>query len=151
MAEYELDEKPGEEGNLPNAKDLIDKIEVGDSISSMVVISQGLVLFGALNKTFYALDKETGRPAWEFRTGGQIFWDVGVYGDKVYFGSFDGYFYRLTIADGKLVWKYYAGNRIVTGATIADGKVHFGCDDGTHFCLSLEGGLLWKFKVPLSR
>ena len=53
-----------------------------------------------------AVDRASGRPAWEFTAGGRVDSPPTVHGGQVSFGSRDGHVYSLRAEDGELVWRF---------------------------------------------
>ncbi|MDO9325673.1 MAG: PQQ-binding-like beta-propeller repeat protein, partial [Methanoregula sp.] len=57
--------------------------------------ADGVVYFGDLNGTLYALDAKTGALRWNFTAGGYIWSSPSVSNGVVYFSGGDGYLYAV--------------------------------------------------------
>lgn len=75
-----------------------------------LTIAEGLVFVPVTNQhRIVALDRETGREAWDYTTGGRVDVPPTVLSGLALFGSSDGWVYCLRVADGQLVWKRRIG------------------------------------------
>jgi len=73
------------------------------------VAAGGLVYFGSsADDTIRAIDAATGRPRWQFTTGGPVRLAPHVADGRCYAASDDGFAYCLDAATGKLLWKFRA-------------------------------------------
>ena len=109
-------------------------------------VSDGrMVFFGSSSQdTLFALDLESGKPAWTYTAGGPIRLSPTLDGGRVYFGCDDGFAYCLEVRTGKLVWRFSPSDHaqasarrvpnndrlismypIRTGVTIRDGVAYF--------------------------
>ena len=115
--------------------------------------AEGLVLVGSDNGVLYAFDAVTGKMAWSFPTGGQI-WSTPAVGDGVvYFGSMDSYIYALSLQEGldqasRLLWRYKTGGAVVARPLLLEGMVILGSFDRKIYALKAntsnpEGELVW--------
>jgi outer membrane protein assembly factor BamB len=72
------------------------------------VVVAGIVLFGANDHNFYALDRATGEKLWSFRTKAycaQV--PPVVQGDRVYCAQWNELVYALDLKSGKELWRSY--------------------------------------------
>ncbi len=107
-------------------------------------ICNRVLYFGACDYIFYAVNAETGKEMWRFRTNDIIVSKPYVSGKAIYFGSYDENLYCLDI-NGKLLWKFPVNSKIACSIESAEGKIFFGTEDGKFYCLSEDGKLLWSF------
>jgi len=119
------------------------KCGYGGSINTEPLIINGILYFGSTDGNMYALDCETGKELWRFKTNGIIF-ESGpqFYKGLIFFGSFDGCIYAVDAKNGKLVWKFKTGGEIGTSAFVWEDCVYFGSRDGYLYCLEKEKGKL---------
>ncbi|MCD6354730.1 MAG: PQQ-binding-like beta-propeller repeat protein, partial [Prolixibacteraceae bacterium] len=86
------------------------RFETDGVMASSPTVAFGKVFFGeAYNAsgTYYAVDKETGKPVWESEAYGKV-WVNATFDDKyIYFGNMDGYFFAVNPQNGKTIWQYY--------------------------------------------
>ena len=81
------------------------------------MVRQGVAYIGSI-------DLKTGKAAWEFKTGGEIYHCPAVFDGTVYFGA-DMYAYALETATGKLKWKSIAlrrGVRALLARCVGEGE-----------------------------
>lgn len=83
------------------------------------------VFVGSHDEHLHALDAETGKERWSYRTGGAITGCPTVAGDRVLVGSYDGYLYALDAESGEYVWDVAANGNVTSTPTVHDGAVYF--------------------------
>ena len=89
-----------------------------EGIYSSPVYSEGLILFGCNDSSFYAVDAESGQQRWvceepEYTIEVKPFVADGA----VYFGAWDKYLYALDVKTGQLKWKCLShGSEVRPGA-----------------------------------
>jgi len=127
-----------------------------DSRPGQPTIADGVVYLGSEAGTLHAVEMETGRELWQFKTGGSVFHPPLVIGDLVLFGSWDG---RLRAADrnsGKLVWDFEAGrvdwevhDIFINGIpTVLDGIAYFSSEDFNVYAVEIETGReVWRHSL----
>lgn len=143
---------------------------------SSPAVEYGKIYFGSEDHRCYALEANTGKVAWEFKTSGPVNSSPVVYNNRVYFGSMDGYYYAVDALSGKLSWKFKTGGEQKIGrkglwgmqpeilymedpfdffisSPVVHGKndqatVYFGSTDGNLYALNADNGKLkWKFRT----
>jgi serine/threonine protein kinase len=92
-------------------------------IVSSVAVDNGVVYFGSVDGSFYAVNADSGKEKWRFTIDKPIVATPAVFGDKVYFGGSDGIFYCLETKNGKESWRYETGNAITGTPYIIDNKL----------------------------
>src|SRR5919198_296270 len=85
---------------------------------SSPTVADKAVYFGSDDGDFYAVDAQTGKEIWKFRTGGVIYSSPAVAGGSVYFGSHDGHLYAVDINTGKERWKFKTGYRVYSSPAV---------------------------------
>ena len=112
-----------------------------------------------------AIDAETGKVRWCFRTAGPIMRPPTVWNGRAYVGSGDGYIYALEAATGRLLWRFRAApvdrRLMVYGSLCSNWPVNSGIlvhdnvayavggiidYDGTYVCAldAVTGELKWR-------
>ena len=145
---------------LPDKPDVLWKFEVkkGSFESAPVVINSGgkkTVYIGDLDGTLLAIDLESGKPAWKFKSasvreseakgkshGGIGFETAAAYRDgRFYIGDLDGIFYCFD-AKGKEVWQFQteSGGVIHSSANFHKDLVLFGSEDSKLYALNAKTG-----------
>ena len=76
--------------------------EIGESSPT---VANGVVYIGDLSGVLHAVDVQTGKALWTFKTQGEIRSSPIVVADKVLIGSYDRYLYGLSARNGALAWK----------------------------------------------
>jgi outer membrane protein assembly factor BamB len=117
------------------------------------------VYFGSSDGNLYAVNANTGKKKWAFKTNGIVHTSPALYKGKVYFGSWDTYLYALDAHTGKLQWKFKTGEQpvyhllegIQSSPTCADGILYFGSRDGFFYALNATTGKqVWKYSANSS-
>ena len=74
---------------------------------SALTVGCGRVFVASVNEhCLHALDQDTGKVAWSFRTGGRIDSPPTIFQGFAYFGCADGHIYALAASDGQLAWRF---------------------------------------------
>jgi outer membrane protein assembly factor BamB len=110
--------------------------------STTPAISNGLVLFGANNNVFYAVNSASAQVQWQFQTGGPIESSaaVGTGSPAVFFGSDDASIHALDIS-GTQTWSRSVGTSVRSSPAIAaDGSLWVGSDSGAVYRIQVLTG-----------
>jgi eukaryotic-like serine/threonine-protein kinase len=127
-----------------------------DIYLSSPAVWRNVVYFGSGDGNVYALDAETGRQKWRFKTGDVVHASPAIANGVVYIGSWDSFFYAIDAATGKERWRFKTGvdsvihnqQGIQSSAAVADGAVYFGCRDGHLYAVdALTGKKRWEFST----
>ena len=142
--------------------------DVGDSEAKQIVafsvdaragkpaIADGIVYLGSEAGTLHAVDMETGREVWRFKTGGPVFHPPYVNDDLVLFGSWDGRLRAVSRKNGDLIWDFEAGrvdwevrDIFINGIpTVLDGVAYFSSEDFNVYAVDMETGReLWRHSL----
>jgi outer membrane protein assembly factor BamB len=104
-------------------------------------VMDGVVYFGSLDHSLYALDAADGSIKWAFRSGGGIGSTPLVVGGIVYIGSFDHKFYAVDANTGIPRWAFDgAGDWFWSEAAYANGIVYVGNFDNNVYALDAGNG-----------
>jgi len=120
---------------------------IGPSETSPLV-DRGRVYVGDWNGVVWALNGNTGRVAWKYRTGGKVKGGIASAAGRLYVGSYDHHVYCLRASDGKLLWKASPQERLGSPATfystpaVAYGRVYIGGTDGKVYSYGATSGKL---------
>ena len=99
-------------------------------------IGSGLVFAGSSDGRFvHAVDHQTGKEAWRFKTRGPVWGSPAICGDVLYFGDYDGYLYSVESKTGKELSRFKTGHLIHSSPIPVDGMVLIGSDDGYLYAL----------------
>ncbi len=126
----------------------------GAPVDSSPAIAGGIVYFGSVGKSVYALDAVTGTKLWNFTTDGEVRSSPAVTGGVVYVGSefgslveqvYIGNLYALDGATGAKIWNFSTNAGIRSSPAIADGVVYFGCyNDHVYALNATTGAEIWN-------
>ncbi len=87
------------------------KFGEGGSISSSPLLAGNMLVFGCMDNYVYAIDSETGKDIWRFKTNGSIADGSPVYNNGViYIGSYDRYLYAIDAKKGREIWRFRTSN-----------------------------------------
>jgi len=116
------------------------------AVVSSAAEANGLVYFGSVDYSLYALDATSGWVVWRYRTGKSIVSSPAVAQDLVVFGSADGRIYALDAKSSKEKWHVETDGQVNASPLIHKGLVYCGSVDGHLYCIELASGKLrWKF------
>ena len=123
-----------------------------NSIEAPALIHNNTVYFGNLSGSFFALDLNTGRQIWEYKTENQIMGAPTLFqkGDKTILavGSYDYYLHGVDAQTGKGLWKYESDNFLNSAPALAVDKAVFGgCDGFLHLVNMTDGSLAGKVEI----
>jgi outer membrane protein assembly factor BamB len=135
-------------------------------------VANGVVFIGSVDGNVYAVDQETGKQKWKFKTvaSRQVTSSPAVVNGVVYFGGFDGVLYALDAETGATKWTFLAeferrfeGKRLhgyppgyqtipdswdlyTSSPAVFNGRVYFGSGDSNVYAVDAKTGVLsWKF------
>ncbi len=129
----------------PTFENLFYNLPKGGSIASVPILHEGVVYFTSMDTYLYALNSDTGKMLWKYKTGDVIISAPTIHNNRIYFGSNDGNFYCLDMS-GSLLWKKYLGDIIISYPTAIREKL-FVSAGKNFFCLDENGRELWKFII----
>jgi outer membrane protein assembly factor BamB len=125
------------------------KIETGGSIETIPLIVDSKVYFGCMNHNLYAVDANTGKEVWRFRTQERIGASAPVHHNgRIFFGSHDYNFYALDAKTGELLWKFKMEGSTTSPSSVYNETVYVGSIDRNLYALNAcDGTLKWKFET----
>lgn len=124
------------------------KPDFWDFYLSSPVIRDELVYFGSSDAKVYALDMNTGKEVWSYKTGGSVHSSPAISGNALVVGSWDSNVYCLDVGTGEEKWKFSTGKDttryiwlgVQASPSIKDGMVYIGSRDAKFYALDLEKG-----------
>ena len=118
------------------------------AITSSPLVVDGIVYFGSLDSTFYALDAQSGWIIWRFRMNKPSISSPCVAENMIFCGGSDGVFYSIDSQSSKENWRFEADNQITGSAIVYRDSVYFGSIDKSVYCLEYRTGRLrWRYKT----
>jgi outer membrane protein assembly factor BamB len=139
------------------------EIDLGSSVESQGVVSNGRLLFHLRNHQLFCLDVETGKILWAYKRAVPYLTTLQrasrplVHENKVFVGFADGYAAAFSLEDGLLLWeqRLSSGTKFVdvdTDPLIIDGQLYMGPYTSTYSILDPKtGNVLHKLNHTLSR
>lgn len=138
------------------------RFKTAQPIFSSPVISDGLVYFGGLDSTVYAINLASGQLAWKLKTNGEIRSTLRVHNDHVYLLGGNGVLSCIDKKTGKPAWRsvfdntalflgerrydwadYYHSSPVVSGDV-----VYFGSANGKFNAVKAANGeVIWSFNA----
>jgi outer membrane protein assembly factor BamB len=123
----------------PDGKSQLWKYDQVDEQQAMFysspAVADGIVVIGCRDRAVHAIHADTGKPAWKFKTRGEVDAPATISDGRAYVGSKDKNFYVLDLKTGKKLWEFKAGRAISAGAAIANGAIVLGDEAGNVYCL----------------
>ncbi|HJT76104.1 MAG TPA: PQQ-binding-like beta-propeller repeat protein [Gemmataceae bacterium] len=98
-------------------------------------VTDKLVIAASRDRRVYALDRQTGKEAWNYPTRGRIDGSPVVVGGRVYVGSGDGKLYVLDLAKGTELQKIDLGGPITASPAVGERCLVIGTTRGDVYCL----------------
>src|SRR5262249_32074555 len=93
----------------------------GGSWVLATAMDQGTVFAASGSSTFVqAVDENTGKERWRFKSDKAVFSSIAVVRDMLYFGDYSGYLYALNNKNGKLLWRFPMGTRSLSSPVVAN-------------------------------
>jgi len=119
--------------------------ETDGKVWSAATASNGILYFGTLEHTVYAVNAADGNPVWDkgIKVGGGVVGSPLVIGETVYFGALDRNIYALDTATGKQRWKF-SGDNWFWASLASDGtNIYAATLGGTIYAIDLTGKEVW--------
>jgi hypothetical protein len=112
------------------------------------VIADGKVFVGTMAGVLYAMDSDTGKVIWKFKTAGAILHTCVVTDNKVFFGNAEGKIYAVNAADGGLLWCVSTGPALWNSPVVHDDVIIVGGRDGVLYAIEIETGRIkWRVQT----
>jgi outer membrane protein assembly factor BamB len=120
-----------------------------DSIESSAAIADGTAFVGSMDGSLYAVDLDSGKLRWQYKTAGPVGESSPCIGEgTVYVGDLSGVFHAVSVSTGKARWTFKAGDEIKSSPNCAGNRVYFGSYDQNLYCLAAgTGALIWKYQT----
>jgi len=116
-----------------------------DEIRGTALYNRGIVYFGSYDHHLYAVNAETGKIVWKYKTDGGIVSRPAIAEDSVFIGSEDDRLHVLSARTGSLLWTYYTKGPIRSSPFVAHGHVFIGSDDMSLHAVNINGGRgIWQ-------
>jgi len=138
------------------------RFKIKAPIFSSPVIQDGVVYFGGLDSTLYALELSSGNVKWKLKTNGEIRSTVSIQGNKVYLLGGNGVLSCIDKNSGKPEWrsvfdntalflaerKYDFADYYHSSPLIHNNVIYFGSGNGRINAVKTENGeVIWTFKA----
>ncbi len=118
------------------------------AITGSPLMVDGVVYFGSVDSTFYALDAQTGWVLWRFRLGRGTISSPCIAENLVFIGSADNNIYALDARSSKEVWRFATENQVSSSPVIYQDSLYCGSADGNLYCLDYRTGRLrWQYQT----
>jgi outer membrane protein assembly factor BamB len=110
--------------------DMVEPNSIAPGFKSSPTVADGTVYLGDEDGVFHAIDAETGKGRWKFKTEGEIYSCAAVVDGRVLFGSYDNCLYCLKQDDGELLWKFETQGYVHCSPAVVEGRTFIaGCDE----------------------
>ncbi|MFI5131607.1 MAG: PQQ-binding-like beta-propeller repeat protein [Chitinophagales bacterium] len=122
--------------NADTGKDVWQMNHFVSWIISTVAVKDSFVVTGTSDGRFVqAVNLETGREIWKFRTPLAVWSSPLIVNDKVYAGTFDGHLFCIELKTGKRISAFKANGKLMSSPVWDDGLLYVGSDDGHLYAL----------------
>ncbi|HMQ89316.1 MAG TPA: PQQ-like beta-propeller repeat protein, partial [Flavilitoribacter sp.] len=129
----------------------------GAPVRGGIAVDGNRLYFGNSAGVFTCLDKTTGQPVWEFKTGGAITCTPAVTDGKVIFQSRDNRVYALKTSNGKAAWQFnmetstphtWGWDYYTPAPVVSGGQILIGSGDHRLYALNAKTGKkIWHFEA----
>jgi outer membrane protein assembly factor BamB/tRNA A-37 threonylcarbamoyl transferase component Bud32 len=118
------------------------------AITSSPIAADGVVYFGSLDSSLYALDGRAGWVIWRFRMGKGSISSPHLAENILFIGAADGFIYAVDTRTSKEVWRFRTDHQVSGSPVVYKDSLYCGSADGFLYCLEYRTGRLrWKFKT----
>jgi hypothetical protein len=104
------------------------------------IVKDGKVFVGTMAGILHAIDSNTGKDLWTFKTAGAILHTCAASGDKVFLGNAEGKIYAVNTADGTPAWSVQTGSAVWNSPLVHEGLVIVGSRDGKLYAVETNNG-----------
>jgi outer membrane protein assembly factor BamB len=134
---------------LPAELKLLWTCDAADIIESSAAIAAGVIYVGTGKSELIAVDLQTGKLKWSYKTPEAIGESSPAVGSgTVFVGDLSGVFHAVDAATGKGIWSYKTDGEIKSSPVIVGDRVLIGSYDGALYCFNARDGKTnWKFKT----
>jgi len=116
--------------------------------ASQVIVAEGRLFVGTNYGNLFALDRNTGKTRWTYKTSGPILGSAAYHNGIVYVNSMDHSCHAVSAATGDELWQFHTVEGLWAAPVLADGKVFIGGRDGFVYALDdRTGKQLWKSPI----
>ncbi|MAM67936.1 MAG: hypothetical protein CMM12_04185, partial [Rhodospirillaceae bacterium] len=123
--------------------------DVGGFSYSSAAIHNGVIFVGNLDYRLYALDAQSGKMLWRYKTEAPVTSSPTVNGSNLYFGSNDGNVYGINIENIQkptVRWKVPTRDWVNSSARLDEGIAFIGSNDRRLYALDEKtGSAKWSF------
>ncbi|HEX7845433.1 MAG TPA: PQQ-binding-like beta-propeller repeat protein, partial [Chitinophagaceae bacterium] len=106
-------------------------------VISTVAVKDSFVVTGTSDGRFVqAVNLETGKEIWKYRTASAIWASPLISGDKVYAGGFDGQMTCIDLKTGKRISQYRTDGMMMSSPVWNDNLLYAGSDDGNLYAFA---------------
>jgi outer membrane protein assembly factor BamB len=106
-------------------------------VISTAAVKDSLVVTGTSDGRYVnAVNIETGKETWRFRTPSAVWSSPLIVNDKVYVGTFDGHLFCVDLKTGKRLSEFKTNGKILSSPVWSDGLLYVGSDDGHLYALT---------------
>ena len=124
--------------------------EADGKIWSAATASNGILYFGTLEHTVYAVDAEDGEEVWSHEVNGGVVGSPLVLGNTVYVGTLGRNIYALDAATGEQKWKF-SGDNWFWASPVSDGTTIYAATlGGSIYAIDLMGREVWVSPTEVS-
>jgi len=118
------------------------------AVTSSPIVADGVVYFGSMDSTLYALDANSGWVVWRFRLGKGSISTPAIKDNLVYTGAADKIIYCVDTKTAKEMWRYTTDHQVTGSPLIHRNGVYCGSVDGNLYCLdAATGRMKWRFQT----
>ncbi len=118
------------------------------AVVSTPIIVDGLLVFGSMDWTMYAIEADGGWQVWRFRMGGPTISSPTYAEGRLIIGCADGNVYAIDANTSRESWRFETEHQVTGSPVVHEDSVYCGSVDGAMYCLDVRSGRKrWQFST----
>ncbi len=120
-----------------------------NNIKSFISAQKKNILFiGSNDNNLYAIDANTGKSVWTFKSNGRIISSPLVFEQVVFVGSEDKKLYAIDIISGKVKWATDTEGPISSSPNLSNEHIYISCESEKLYSINILTGIIeWIYKI----
>jgi outer membrane protein assembly factor BamB len=116
----------------------------GAIVGTPAISPEGQLYVGTFGNEMVALDSNTGKILWRYKTDNWVWSGPALDNELLYFGDLNGNLYAISALDGSEQWKIKPDDKIVGTPLVIDDMIVFTTEADTVYAVDREGNPLWS-------
>lgn len=132
-----------------NSGELIHERHIDGGICNCASIKDGVIYFIDLNGTLHAMNAETYKDIWTFKSGAKSYNSPAIVDNDAFFINNTGTVFSVDIETGKLNWTFKGDDAMTRSPAVKDNIATLITNNGHIYALNTQNGsLMWEHNKP---